>query len=276
MKNNIKLSKNDEKQENSMKKNKNLEINENSINLFEEKQYKLFQANSMEIVDDFIKNGIKVNHIITDPPYSISKKNNFSTLKHPRTGINFGEWDKDFDLFSWIPKYAEILDKNGSMIVFCSYRFISFIIKTMEDSGLEVKDIIIWKKSNPMPRNIDRRYVQDMEFAIWAVKKNAKWTFHKLDGHKYMRSLYETSLVSGNEKLAHPTQKSLKLMQELILVHTNENDIILDPFMGTGTTGIASLQKNRKFIGIELSEEYFEMAKTRFEESAFQMNFIKK
>ena len=168
------------------KKNQILEENNQ---FFDGKNYKIFNDDAMKIVDELIKNNIKVNHIITDPPYSISKKNNFGTLKHPRTGINFGEWDKDFDLFSWIPKYSEILDKNGSMIVFCSYRYISFIIKTMEDSGLEVKDIIVWRKSNPMPRNIDRRYVQDMEFAIWAVKKNAKWTFNKLAGHKYMRSL---------------------------------------------------------------------------------------
>ena len=84
-----------------------------------------------------------------------------------------------------------------------------------------------------------------------------------------MRSLYETSLVSGTEKLAHPTQKSLKLMQDLILVHTNPNDVVLDPFMGTGTTGIASLKNNRKFIGVELSPEYYEMAKNRIENEKF-------
>ena len=269
MKNYKKLSKNDENTHNLDKNNLKKIDKEPETDFLNEKNYKIFNEDAMTIVDMLIKNNVKVNHIITDPPYSISKKNNFGTLKHPRTGINFGEWDKDFDLFSWIPKYSQVLDKNGSMIVFCSYRYISFIIKTMEESGLEVKDVIVWRKSNPMPRNIDRRYVQDMEFAIWAVKKNAKWTFNKLEGHKYMRSLYETSLVSGNEKLAHPTQKSLKLMQELILVHTNVGDTILDPFMGTATTGIASLKNGRKFIGIELSPEYFEMAKNRIEETNF-------
>lgn len=266
MKNYTNLSENTKNNNNLFKNSENLTF---ANEILENKNYKLYCGDSMNIVEDFIKKGIKVNHIITDPPYSISKKNNFGTLKHPRTGINFGEWDKDFDLFSWIGKYSQILDKNGSMIVFCSYRYISFIIKTMEENELEVKDIIVWKKSNPMPRNIERRYVQDMEFAIWAVKKNAKWTFNKLAGHKYMRSLYETSLVSRTEKLAHPTQKSLKLMQDLILVHTNPNDVVLDPFMGTGTTGIASLKNNRKFIGIELSPEYYEMAKNRIENEKF-------
>ena len=108
-----------------------------------------------------------------------------------------------------------------------------------------------------MPRNIDRRYVQDTEFAVWAVNKNAKWVFNKPQDTSYLRSCYETSTVSGKEKTAHPTQKSLKLMEQIIKIHTNENDLILDPFMGSGSTGVAALKNNRRFIGIELEKEYF-------------------
>lgn len=229
-----------------------------------EEKYSLTLGDAYAVIDRLIKENVKVNHVITDPPYNISHENNFNTLKHPRQGVDFGEWDKNFDLFSWIPKYRKILDKNGSMVVFCSYRYISFIIKTMEENDLEVKDILVWKKSNPMPRNTDRRYVQDMEFAVWAVAKGAKWTFNKLDGKLYMRSLFETSTVSGSEKVGHPTQKSLKLMQDIIKIHTNENDLIIDPFMGSGTTGIACLNLNRKFIGIELDKNYFNMSVERF------------
>lgn len=226
--------------------------------------YTLHLGNAYTIIDELIKNKVRVNHIITDPPYNISHENNFNTLKNPRQGVDFGEWDKNFDLFSWIPKYEKILDKNGSMIVFCSYLYISYIIDTMKKSNLEVKDVLVWRKKNPMPRNIDRRYVQDMEFAIWAVKKGAKWTFHKLDGMPYMRSLFETPTVAGTEKVGHPTQKSLKLMQNIIEIHTNEDEIIIDPFMGSGTTGLACLNLNRKFIGIELDKNYFNMSLKRF------------
>lgn len=226
-------------------------------------------GDSYKIIDKFIEDGIRVNHIITDPPYNISKENNFKTLKNPRKGVDFGEWDKNFDLFSWIGKFEKILDKNGSMIVFCSYRFISFIIAQMESCGLEVKDILVWKKSNPMPRNINRRYVQDMEFAIWAVKKKAKWVFNKDQNVPYLRGLFETGLVAGKEKTAHPTQKSLALMERLIKIHTNENEVVLDPFMGSGTTGVASLNLKRKFIGIEFSEEYFNIAKERLNKKIF-------
>lgn len=231
--------------------------------IIERKNYKLYFGNAYTIVDELIRDNIKVNHIITDPPYNISRENNFNTLKKPRNGIDFGEWDKNFDLLSWIPKYEKILDKNGSIIIFCSYRYISFIIKTMEECNLEVKDVLVWKKTNPMPRNIERRYVQDMEFAVWGVKKGAKWVFNKDPKKPYMRSLFETSTVSGCERTNHPTQKSLQLMQEIIKIHTNEDDVIIDPFMGSGTTGLACLNLNRKFIGIELDRQYFDLSMDR-------------
>lgn len=229
--------------------------------------YEIYLGNAYTMYKELLQNNMKVNHIITDPPYNISQDNNFFTMKNPRKGVDFGEWDKDFDLYNWISDYSNLLDKNGSMIIFCSYRFISHIIDKLESSGLIVKDVIIWKKSNPMPRNIDRRYVQDTEFAVWAVNKNAKWIFNKPTDKSYLRSCYETPTVSGKEKTNHPTQKSLKLMENIIKVHTNENDIILDPFMGSGSTGVASIKNNRKFVGIELDKEYFNIANDRLEKT---------
>lgn len=229
-------------------------------------KYELFHGDACTIIKELKKNNITVNHIITDPPYNISQDNHFDTMNNPRQGVDFGEWDKCFDLYTWIGDYVDILDKNGSMIIFCSYRYISHIIDKLESSGMVVKDVLIWKKTNPMPRNIERRYVQDTEFAIWAVKKNAKWVFNKSKTKPYLRSCYETCTVAGKERTNHPTQKSLKLMSDIILVHTNEKDIILDPFMGSGTTGIAALTHNRRFVGIELSKDYFDVAINRFEQ----------
>lgn len=233
-----------------------------------EKQFDIFNSDAYKEIERLITSDKKVNHIITDPPYNISKQNNFSTMKNPRVGVDFGNWDRGkFDLYSWIPQYAKILDKNGSMIIFCSYRYISYIIDSLEspDSGMVVKDILVWQKTNPMPRNTNRRYVQDMEFAVWAVKKNAKWIFNKDEDKPYMRAIFSTPLVSGNERLGHPTQKSLKLMERIVEIHTNPGDIILDPFMGTGSTGEAALLHGRRFIGIEYEQEYYNMAKERLE-----------
>ena len=103
---------------------------------------------------------------------------------------------------------------------------------------------------------------------IWSllfggVKKNSKWIFNKPEDKPYLRSLYTSSLVSGIEKTGHPTQKSLKVMEDIVRVHTNPNDIILDPFMGSGSTGEACLNLGRKFIGIEVTPKYFDISKKR-------------
>lgn len=229
----------------------------------------IFNDDAYKKIDDFFTENLIVDHIITDPPYNISKENNFSTMNHPRAGVDFGEWDKGkFDLFSWIRPYSKLISPDGSFIIFCSYKFISYIIDVLESEevGFVVKDVLIWQKSNPMPRNINRRYVQDMEFAIWAVRKNAKWVFNKPVEIPYLRSLFKFSVVNGKEKNGHPTQKSLALMKEIISIHTNKNQVILDPFMGSGTTGIAALELGRKFIGIEKEINFFEISKNRFKE----------
>ncbi len=225
----------------------------------------IYHADAFEIIKDFYQQDLKVDAIITDPPYSISVKNNFSTLKSAkRQGIDFGEWDKNFKLLEWIKRYAPLVNPNGCMVIFCSYGFISYIADFLEENGFVVKDFIQWVKNNPMPRNINRRYVQDTEFALWAVKKKAKWVFNKPKNEKYLRPLIlKSPVVGGLERVKHPTQKSLALMEKIISIHTNPNDIVLDPFMGSGTTGLACKRLERNFIGIESEREYFQIAKER-------------
>ncbi|WP_084277165.1 DNA (cytosine-5-)-methyltransferase [Ureaplasma canigenitalium] len=227
--------------------------------------YQLFNKDAFNFVNELINQKIQVDHIITDPPYVISKKNNFNTLKKPRKGVYFGQWDENFNLLDWIKDYSTILKPGGSFIVFCSYRFISYICDELSKNNIEIKDVLIWKKKNPMPRNTTRRYVQDMEFAIWAVKPGKKWIFNKDKSKPYMRSVFETPTVQGNERTIHPTQKSLSLMKSIIETHTNKNDLILDPFMGSGSTGVAALLLDRKFIGIEKDNKFFKIAVDRCE-----------
>lgn len=228
----------------------------------EESNYKLYNDDAY----DWIKNNnIYVDHIITDPPYNISKNNNFQSMKNCRRGIYFGDWDKNFNLYDWIDYYSKIINNNGSFIIFCSYRYLSYIIDRLENNNFIVKDILKWIKNNPMPRNRDRRYVQDTEYIVWSVKKGSKWVFNRPQELPYLRSEFRLPIVMGKEKTIHPTQKPLKLMEEIIKIHTNKNDIILDPFMGSGSTGIASYLQGRKFIGIENSDIFFEVALQRFE-----------
>lgn len=202
-----------------------------------------------------------VDHIITDPPYGVSKKNNFHTMG--RSGIDFGEWDKDFDQTAWLDEAYRVLKKGGSLIIFNGWRNLGHIANYGEEIGFTIKDIIRWIKQNPMPRNRDRRYIVDFEFAIWMVK-DGKWVFNRLND-TYDRPEYNYPTVAGKEKTIHTTQKPVALMEEMIRRHTNEGQIILDPFMGSGTTGEACINTGRDFIGIELNEEYFNVAKNRIE-----------
>ena len=226
--------------------------------------YTLYNGDCLEVMDKLIEEGVKIDSIITDPPYMIARKNNFHTMG--RKGIDFGEWDKEVDLFSWLDRIPKLLNKNGSVVIFNDWKNLGDIARYCENLGLEIKDFLRWEKTNPMPRNRDRRYITDFECAIWLVKKGAKWTFNRLDD-KYQRPKFVHSIVSGKEKTSHTTQKPASLMEEIIKIHTNENDIVLDCFAGSGSTGVACANTNRKFIGIELDNNYFNIAKQRIEEA---------
>ena len=222
----------------------------------------LYHGDCLDVIKTL--DGITVNHIITDPPYAISADNNFHTMNNPRAGVDFGAWDWDFDPSHWLASAMPLLDKDGSLIIFCSYRFISHIIHKIEHLGGVVKDVMIWQKSNPMPRNIQRRYVQDMEFIIWAVKnKKSKWVFNKPHDKPYQRGFFTTPTLLGKERTAHPTQKPIALMEEILHLHTHAGELILDPFMGTGSTGVACANTGRAFIGIERDETWYQLAQER-------------
>lgn len=197
-----------------------------------------------------------VNLVLTDPPYNIARENNFTTMG--RAGIDFGEWDKNADILSYIEDVSRVLNKNGSFIVFNDWKNLGDIVKQAEYFGFDTKDMLRLEKSNPMPRNRDRRYITDYECAIWFTKQKGKWTFNRQD-EKYQRPKFVHSIDKGY----HPTQKSLTLMEELVKIHSNEHEVILDCFMGSGTTGVACRNLGRKFIGVEMNEGYFEIAKER-------------
>jgi len=248
------------------------------------KQYEYYKTNngilycgdSIEIMNQL---GLKVDAIITDPPYGISRKNNFGTLRDKngnlkyKNGIDFGEWDKGFDELNWIRGAINLLNKNGSMLVFNSWQNIGAIAKYAEQNGMIAKDLIRWEKSNPVPRNINRRYVVDTEYIVWLAKKGARWTFNRID-KKFQRPKFVTTSVLGKEKTIHRTQKPLRLMKQLIEIHTNKGDIAMDIFAGSGSTLVACEEMNRKWIGIEISEEYCEIIKGRLQNNIAQLKLL--
>lgn len=194
--------------------------------------------------------------IITDIPYNISRDSGFSSMG--RKGLDFGEWDKGFqeeDLKVLVPK----LKKGGSFFCFHAFEQFSLVKEALGD--LECKDRVIWRKSNAMPRNRDRRYVVNIEMASWYVKKGSPWTFNR-QNDTYDESVLTYPVVPGKGRI-HPTEKPLELMEEIVLRHTKEGDVVLDPFLGSGTTGLACVLLGRNFLGIERENDYFEKASSR-------------
>ena len=217
--------------------------------------------------DLFKRHGECVDLIIADPPYVVSRDSNFHLMKdrkNPRKGINFGEWDIKFDNNLWIKNSFKLLKEGGALIVFNDFKKASLINEIATEVGFEYKDTMIWEKTNPMPRNRERRYIPNIEMIQWYVKKG-KWTFNRQD-EKYESSILTFPSESGGGfKRYHPTQKPVKLIEYLIKIHSNKGELVLDPFMGSGTTGVSSLNLDRHFIGYEIDSKFVSIANERIE-----------
>lgn len=214
----------------------------------------IWHGDCLDLMKDIPSGSIDL--VLTDPPYNIARDNNFNSMG--RAGIDFGEWDKNADIFTYMDEVFRVLDKNGSFIVFNDWKNLGDIAKYAEKLGLATKDMLRLEKSNPMPRNRDRRYITDFECAIWFTMPHAKWCFNRQDP-AYQRPKFLCPIDKG----LHPTQKSLKLMQELVKIHSNEGDVILDCFAGSGTALLAAKKLNRQFIGIEKEKEYYDICVER-------------
>lgn len=213
---------------------------------------------------DMQSKGMLVDLILTDPPYCVSRDYQLGFSNMGRSGMNYGNWDYNFDQKEWINLCAPYVKAGGSVIIFNDWKNLSYLVEALLDNGFVIKDLIRWEKTNPMPRNVNSRYVMDFEVAIWAVKgSKQKWTFNKPNDVPYLRPAFRTSVLLGGNKRIHPTQKSLQVFSELIKIHSNENDIVFDPFAGSGTTAVACLKLKRRFIGCEIDSNYYQKAIAR-------------
>ena len=168
---------------------------------------------------------------------------------------DYGDWDKKFTmelLEQFINHYFRVLKNGGTVIIFFDIWKITPLKEIMEKAGFVQIRFIEWIKTNPQPLNSSINYLTNCrEIALLGVKKS-KPTFNS----KYDNAIYNFPLQGGKNRF-HPTQKSLPLFEELIKKHSNEKDVVLDTFLGSGTTAIACKNTNREYKGCEISEDYY-------------------
>ena len=226
--------------------------------------------------------------IFADPPYFLS--NGGITCHAGRmVSVNKGKWDVSrgveenhkFNL-AWLSKCQQVLSKDGVIWVSGTAHVIFSIGFAMQQLGFKILNDIIWFKPNASPNLSCRYFTHSTETVIWAAKnKRSKHTFNyelmkQISNGKQMRNLWELSPPQPSEKLhgKHPTQKPLKLLERILLASTNEGDIVLDPFNGSGSTGVAALRFGRKYIGIEISQEYLDLTISRLQDELRNPRFL--
>jgi len=219
---------------------------------------------------------IKVDAIITDPPYCVSRTHQLGFSNMGRSGMDYGEWDYGFNQKEWITLCGPIVKEGGCMIIFMDWKNLSYLVEELENQGFVIKDLIRWEKRNPMPRNVNSRYVMDFEVAIWATKGNKGWTFNKPSDKPYLKPLYVSGVVPGGKKRIHPTQKNLEVIEEIMKVHTNPGDLVFDPFSGSGTTVLAGKETGRNVIGVEIDENYFNKSVERIKDDNIAFELCRK
>lgn len=208
-----------------------------------------------------------IDLIVTDPPYLIenTKAGGKSQLAKSIQGIN--DEIRDNNLTNGFN--IEILDemvrvlKNINLYIWCNHKQIPMYIDYFVNKIGCSFDILIWNKTNAMPL-FNNKYLTDKEYCLY-FRKNAKCNPANYQSAKTV--FYQPINAKDKKKYGHPTIKPLNIIETIILNSSNEGDIVLDPFLGSGTTTVAAINTNRKYIGFELDEKYFDIAEKRIEEA---------
>lgn len=207
-----------------------------------------------------------IDAIITDVPYNLGEINPKKIKFKDREDMNKAnadDWNKDFNPIEFLPEAKRILKKNGNIVIYCSHRNFGDYFKWL-DNNFERVFFGVWHKTNPVPQVRKVSFLSSCE--LWLCAWNVPHKFN-FKNQKEMHNHIETPICMGKERVNHTAQKPIKSMLPLIEATTDEGDIVLDCYAGTGTTCVASEMLGRKFIGIEISPEYCKMAKKRLEQS---------
>ena len=239
---------------------------------YDKDNFKLLYGDSLKLLKKFEPKSVDM--IFADPPYFLSG-DGITCSAGKMVSVKKGAWDEKITISEkhkfnrkWVRLCKEVLKDSGTIWISGTMHNIYSIGMALEEEGFKIINNITWRKLNPPPNISCRAFVHSTETILWAKKdlKNAKHKFNydvmkKINGGKQMKDVWETSLTKPSEKKygKHPTQKPIELLEKIILASTDEGDLILDPFNGSGTTGIVASRLNRKYIGIEKEKEYLDL-----------------
>ena len=246
---------------------------------FEESSFKLIENDTFTTLKEFTEKSFDM--IFADPPYFLSN-DGITCNSGKMVSVNKGIWDKALSVNDkyefnrkWIHECYRILKDEGTIWISGTLHNIYSIGMALEEEGFKILNNITWQKTNPPPNLACKTFTHSTETILWAKKdlKKVKYTFNyalmkELNNNKQMKDVWTTSLTKPSEKKngRHPTQKPLEILERIILASTNENDLILDPFCGSSTTGIAAAKLKRNYIGIDNEKEYLDLSIRRYKE----------
>lgn len=253
---------------------------------YETDEVQIVQGDSFQILTKMKQESVDM--IFADPPYFLSN-DGITCQGGKMVSVNKGSWDKlnakeansvetkhKFNR-KWIRLCKKVLKPNGSIWISGTLHNIYSIGMALEQEGFKIINNITWQKTNPPPNLACRCFTHSTETILWA-QKNEKKSRHffnyqamkEMNGGKQMKDVWTGSLTKPSEKKEgrHPTQKPEYLLERIIIASTEEGQVILDPFCGSGTTGVVANRLGRGFVGIELQEEYLQITKRRLEKQA--------
>ena len=226
-------------------------------------RFSIIQGNAFELIKQVKDKSVDL--ILTDPPYNIGKysRGNIKFDWRPEINNDIADWDKgDFNPKNIADDFVRVLKPNGNLFIFCSYNLIGQWYEAL-DHQFDTTTYMIWHKTNPTPKFFKNGFLNSCELLLCCWNKKHKWNFTV---QNEMHNFFESPICAGRERLKdpkHPTQKPTALLQHIIRIASDEEDLVFDPFMGVGSTGKSSLLLNRKFVGIEIDEIYYNATKKR-------------
>jgi DNA modification methylase len=217
-----------------------------------------------------------VDLLLTDPPYNLAGYSTGNIEMAWRKDFNndVAAWDAEpFNPAEWVAEFTRVLAPTGNLFAFTSYNLLGAWHAAF-DPIFDTFQFMVWHKTNPPPKLRRAGFLNSCELIVCAWNKGHTWNFTR---QRDMHNFIEAPICAGRERVrdpAHPTQKPLRVLRRLVELASRPGDLVYDPFAGVGSTGVAALELDRRFVGVELDEAYTAAAEARLRAAGAQPSLL--